>query len=324
MINIKKPLTLIFALISLFACQQEEMSLENNEELKGASEITQITDDLDSKIKISAEEELAFMNSLSDFDSEAFALALEKEPQRISNNRSIGEVWGIGSGRTVWKWNGTSWGQPNPAARLDIVEVAKNGENSVWGIGRGGSVWKWNGASWGQPNPAARLTRIAVHSSSIAFGIAQNRTLFVTANGGQNWAPFTNFQNASWISSGNYSNLLSVSDTSGNLYRYELFPGVMEPVTIPQNTAVISHATMFGGGVWASEGNYGNLYRSTDYVNFIEPNTNLTGVRVISTNAYSKAWAIRGGRTVWKTNNSGASWYQPNSAARLDYISAAW
>ncbi|MCH9659569.1 MAG: hypothetical protein K0U54_01515 [Bacteroidetes bacterium] len=323
MIRVEKTLIIVFTLISMFACTNETIPEANNEELNEVIESSSFTDDLDSRIKISPEE-MAYMNSLPAYDPEELALALENTSHQSYNHRLTEEVWGIGTGRTVWKWNGASWGQPNPAARLDIVEVAKNGENSVWGIGTGGTVWKWNGASWGQPNPAARLIRIAVHSSTIAFGVARNRTLFVTTNGGQNWAPFTNFQNANWISSGDYFNLLSVTDLSGNLYKYDLFSQQMDPVTIPPNTAFISHATIFGGGIWASEGNFGKVYRSTDCVNFIQPNANLTGVRVISTNVFSKAWAIRSGRTVWKTNNSGSIWFQPNSAARLDYISAAY
>jgi len=322
MINIKKPLILIFTLISLFACQQEEMSLENNKELKGANEITQLTDDLDSKIKI-LPEEAAYMNSLPDYNPEELAIAVKKESQQSSDNRSVGEVWGIGTGRTVWKWNGNYWTQPNPAARLDIVEVAKNGDESVWGIGRGGSVWKWNGASWGQPNPAARLLKIAVYSSDIAFGIAWDRTLFITTNGGQNWATFTSFQNANWASSGgDYFNILSVSDTYGNLYKYDLFSQQLDPVSVPQ-AYVYSHATMFGGGIWVSGWVSKRVYRSIDFLNFTEPNTN-TFVHQISSNINERAWAIGNNRTVWKTTNSGASWYQPNSAARLDYISAAW
>lgn len=325
MIKIEKLLILVFILVSIFACNtEEEIPLEYNEEPIEASESNRYMDALNSKFDALPEEDFAYMNSLPAYDPEEFANALKKESQQSSGNRSTEEVWGIGAGRTVWKWNGASWGQPNPAARLDIVEVAKNGENSVWGIGSGATVWKWNGASWGQPNPAARLVRIAVHSSNLAFGVARNGTLFVTGNGGQNWAPFTSLQNAYWISSGDYFNLLSVSNNSGDLFKYDLFSQQMEPVTIPQNTAIISHATMFGGGVWASEGNYGKLYRSTDYVNFIEPNSNLNGFRAISTNALDKAWALKGGRTVWKTNNSGATWFQPNSAARLDYISAAF
>lgn len=322
MIKIKKTLLLFLALISLFACKQEEIPLEYNEELKGATEISKFADDLDSKIKISAEEELAFMNSLTDYNSEEFASALKKEPQRSSNNRSIGEVWGIGSGRTVWKWNGTSWGQPNPAARLDIVEVAKNGDESVFGIGRGGTVWKWNGASWGQPNPAARLLKIAVYSSNIAFGIASNRTLFVTTNGGQNWAPFTSLQNANWVSCGDYLNIFSVSDTYGNLYKYDLFSQQLNLIPVPQ-AYVYSHATMIGGGIWVSGWVSKRVFTSLDFINFTEPNTN-TFVHQISSNINEKAWAIGNNRTVWKTTNSGASWFQPNSAARLDYISAAW
>lgn len=322
MIKIKKPLILIFALISLFACQQEEMSLEYNKESKEASEINKLTDDLDSRIKISSED-MEYMNSLPDYNPEEFALAVKKESQQSSNDRSTGEVWGIGAGRTVWKWNGSYWTQPNPAARLDIVEVAKNGDDSVWGIGRGGSVWKWNGASWGQPNPAARLLKIAVFSSNIAFGIAWDRTLFLTTNGGQNWSTFTSFQNANWISSGgDYNNILSVSDTSGNLFKYNLFSQQLDLVPVPQ-AYVYSHATMFGGGIWVSGWVSKRVFTSLDFLNFTEPNTNAF-VHQISSNDSHSAWAIGNNRTVWKTTNAGASWFQPNSAARLDYISAAW
>ncbi len=325
MIKIEKSFIIIFILLSIFACNtEEEIPLEYNEEPIESSESNRYMDVLDSKFNALPEEDFAYMDSLPAYDPEELANVLKKESQQNFNTKSIEEVWGIGTGRTVWKWNGASWGQPNPAARLDIVEVAKNGDDSVWGIGTGATVWKWNGASWGQPNPAARLVRIAVHSSNLAFGVARNGTLFVTGNGGQNWAPFTSFQNAYWISSGDYLNLLTVSNNSGDLFKYDLFSGQMESVAIPENTSIISHATMFGGGVWVSEGNYGNLYRSTDYVNYIEPSPNLRGIRAISTNAFDKAWALSTGRTVWKTTNSGAIWYQPNSAARLDYISAAF
>ncbi len=323
MIKIGKSLIIVFTLVSLFACNKEESPLEYNEEPREAIESNRFMDALDSKFNMLSEEDFAYMNSLPDYDPEEFALALKKEAQQNSANRSTEEVWGIGTGRTVWKWNGAYWGQPNPAARLDIVEVAKNGENSVWGIGSGATVWKWNGTSWGQPNPAARLIRISVHSSNIAFGVARNRTLFVTTNGGQNWAPFTSIQDANWISSGDYSNLLSVSDTYGNLFKYNLFSQQMEPVVVPQTGYVHNHATMFGGGIWVVGWISKRIYTSLDYVNFTEPNTSAFLHQISSNNSHS-AWAIGNHRTIWKTTNAGASWSQPNSAARLDYISAAW
>lgn len=325
MIKIEKLLILVFILVSIFACNtEEEIPLEYNEEPIEASESNRYMDALNSKFDALPEEDFAYMNSLPAYDPEEFANALKKESQQSSGNRSTEEVWGIGAGRTVWKWNGASWGQPNPAARLDIVEVAKNGENSVWGIGSGATVWKWNGASWGQPNPAARLYHIAVYSSTIALGIGSNGTLFVTYNGGQNWGYLNrNFTGAVWLSSGgSYPHgILSVSDNVGNLYKYNALTQQLNFITIPFVSNV--HTTTSGGGVWAIDLLTKRVYKSLNYLNFSIPNS-LMQLSIISSNDNQKAWAIKNDRTVWKTTNSGASWNQPNSAARLDYISAAF
>lgn len=323
--TIQKLLIIVFTIASMSACKKDVITIENNNEPEAVSEKNWFIDSLDGITKRLSEEDFAYMNSLPDYDPKELALALKKESQQSFGSRSI-EVWGTGTGNTVWKWNGVSWGQPNPAARLLSVEVAKNGDNSsVWGIGRNGGVWKWNGASWGQPNPAARLSLIAVHSSNIAFGIAWDKTLFVTTNGGGNWAPIPNTQNAAWISCGDYNNILSVSDTDGNLYKYNLFSGQFDPVNVPnmpRGGGIYTHATMFGGGVWAGELPYGSIRRSVDYVSF----TNVLGGGAwqVSTNSAQSAWVIDYQRKIWRTTNSGASWSQPNSAARLDYISAAY
>jgi len=325
MIKLERITVIIVVFFSLFACNEAEIPVEANEAQQESTENLRYTDILDEQFNELSEEDFAYMYALPEYDPKELALALEKESQKNVQNRCSEQVWGIGAGRTVWKWNGASWGQPNSAARLDIVEVSKNCDGSVWGIGKGATVWKWNGASWGQPNPAARLIRISVHSSNIAFGVAKNKTLFVTTNGGQNWAPFTNFQNAYWISSGDYFNLLTASNSSGELFKYDLFSYQMEPIMKPANTSIGSHTTMFGGGVWVVEGNYGNVYTSVDYINYILPNSNNPNFNCISTNDSQKAWATSHlSRRVWKTTNSGVTWYQPNDAARLDYISAAF
>lgn len=312
--TMKKTLLIALALVSLFACQEEALEVDDNQ-----SEI--LLEETTLANTLSLDEESAYMSSLSQYDVRGLKREMEQLASLASSRPESENIWGIGLGDRIWKWTGTSWYQPNSAAKAKFVEVSKNNDGSVWAIGLGNHVSKWNGTYWFQPNTAARLYYISPLSSSLAFGIGNNGTLYITTNGGSTWALFTTFDRAHWISSGDFLHPLTVNKDNGKLYQFNVLTQAFEQLSTP-NAYTRKHTTMtVDGGLWTIDWFSYRVYKSLDGTSFTQPNP-AARLRQISSTQSQVAWGIDLNNRVYKTTNSGAWWFQPNSAARLKHISA--
>lgn len=54
---------------------------------------------------------------------------------------------------------GNYWGEPNYAAQLASITASQNG--NIWGVSSSNHIYKWNGSSWDEPSPTARLIQVA-------------------------------------------------------------------------------------------------------------------------------------------------------------------
>jgi hypothetical protein len=79
----------------------------------------------------------------------------------IAGGRAIGggELWGINSGGTPFRWDGQGW-QPMGG----ILSSIAVGGSSVWGINSDGAPFRWDGGHW-QP-AGGKLTQISVDSGN--------------------------------------------------------------------------------------------------------------------------------------------------------------
>lgn len=265
-----------------------------------------------------------FKSECSEFDMSHF----DDVAKNINDARTkVSVVWGIGSNNTVWKWNGSSWFQPNSAARLKFVNPSSSG-GAVWGIGTNLTVWKWNGASWYQPNSNATLYYICSFDANVAIGMGYGGVLFITTNGGASWSYFTNINNVVSMSVGNFvTNTIWVTqyyNGSYRLLRYDYSSSSWIVVSTPVTPRHVS-AMYAEGAYFLQNGGY-NIYKklSNTSGSFYQPNSNAGLLQVSPYGDDLHAWGIGPDDRIYHTNNGGAGWDEPNPAARLKNICAGY
>ncbi len=57
-------------------------------------------------------------------------------------------VWAVGDGGTILKWNGTAWSAQTSGTTNALRGVWGTSATSVWAVGDGGTILKWNGTAW--------------------------------------------------------------------------------------------------------------------------------------------------------------------------------
>ncbi len=56
--------------------------------------------------------------------------------------------WVVGSKKTAYKYNGSTWASTNTGITVDLNDVSTLSATDAWAAGLSGSVFKWNGTSW--------------------------------------------------------------------------------------------------------------------------------------------------------------------------------
>lgn len=57
-------------------------------------------------------------------------------------------VWAVGVGGTILKYNGTAWTAQTSGTTETLVGVWGTSSTNVWAVGNGGTILKYNGTSW--------------------------------------------------------------------------------------------------------------------------------------------------------------------------------
>lgn len=311
-------------LITFQSCRKDDQK-ETNKSTTTASQLNTNLNDGFNYINNPSTEVDEFCSKLSYMDPMAIKETLLELKNNHSNNaKATPQYWGIGLDYSVWKYNGSSWYQPNSAARLQNVQLGSMESNpptnyGVWGIGLDNSVWKWSGSAWFQPNSAARLYSIAPFNNNTAIGIGGSGILFITYNGGLNWQYFGTKSGFINLSVGASNNIWGVTynGSTTSLWYYNIDFNLWEPKFPPvQPYEVAARSTI---GVYFSENVIGakRFFRSTDGNNFIQPNTAARVYRSISAADDNIVCAIGSDNTPVNSINAGAGWGYLNPAARL-------
>lgn len=234
---------------------------------------------------------------------------------------SSGTVWGTGRDGRVYLWNGRSWDEPNPAARLKYVETGTLGPG-VWGVGADQRVYNWNGSSWDEPNPYAGLYSISAFNSNIAVGVGWKGRLYITWNGGLHWERFfPSHENFSKVSVGHLSQnfFWGVKDFPQHTKLWHFNGSSLETITTPFEVQDMS-ATTGSDGVWAVD--LDKKIHKWDGHSWYQPNPEAGLYYIDCTGGYDEAWGIGYNDRIFKTVDSGASWSEPNPEAKLFHLSA--
>lgn len=249
----------------------------------------------------------------------------------IPSEKAVSVVWGIGGSNRVYRWNGSSWDEPNPAAGLKTVSVGQDNSGAVWGLGTDNRVYRWNTVTntWDEPAPGFGLTQITAYSANVVWGIGTtNNALYRSTNGGLTWA----LQTKSGIPIyGGAQNLISISTmTGGSLvaitesYKaYKLSStsptASWTPITLPSSQPNFRSISGSPTTCWAV-GIDNKVYRFTGSA-WVQPNP-AAGLYSLSMSDEEVVWGIGGSNRVYKWNAISNSWDEPNPAAGLYSVSS--
>lgn len=244
----------------------------------------------------------------------------------ISAEKAASVVWGVGSSNRVYKWNGSSWDEPNPAAGLKTVSVGQDNSGAVWGLGTDNRVYRWNAVTnvWDEPSPGLGLTQIAAYSANVAWGIGTtNNALYKTTNGGLTWSlqtksgipVYAGAQNLISISTMNGGSLVAITES----YKAYKLVTSWTPITLPSSQPNFSSISGFPGICWAV-GTDNKVYRFNGSA-WVQPNP-AAGLYRLSMSDEEVVWGIGGGGRVYRWNATLNIWDEPNPAASLTYVSS--
>lgn len=239
-------------------------------------------------------------------------------------------VWAIGYDGRVYRWNGSSWDEPNSAARLARVSVTQDNSGSVWGGGSDNRVYKWNGSSWDEPNSAIRMSKITASSANVAYAVGTDLNIYKTTNGGVSWTALS--KTGLPVTSNGIQGLISISCVintnvmgvayDNKAYIYAPTTGTWSALASSQpNIIQISEGINTAWGIGAPGLVSQRVYKWTNGIpaGWSEPNTAARMV-FISTSLDGDVWALGSDQRIYKWN--GSSWDEPNSVARMVFISS--
>lgn len=319
--------SVILLTVSLISCKDEiaeDVPAELSEEKKYHDEIFN---------KNVSYDFISFIENNDEINETEFDAFLKEVDESTNNpvNRSL-NTWGITFNNQVWKWNGSTWFMPNPAATLKFVDVSAYGSNGsgfgVWGIGVDDSVWKWNGSTWFEPNSAASLHYISSYSDQAAIGIGWQGQVVVTNDGGLSWSNYTAMTNIWHLSVGNSVTnpiwaIQTINGVNPTLWKYQLYRGwkLKRTPTAPKFVAA-----MFSNGAVFTENVSGSarIFRTDDEVTFFMPNPAAAMYRSPSIAGNDIFWGIGWSDTPILSENGGYTWSTPNAAANLAHIDVGY
>lgn len=244
----------------------------------------------------------------------------------IPSEKAISVVWGIGADYRVYRWNGASWDEPNPAAGLKRVSVGQDNSGAVWGLGTDNRVYRWNATTnvWNEPAPGFGLTQIAAYSANVAWGIGTtNNALYKTTNGGVTWSLqtksgipiYAGAQDLISISTMDGGSLVAITES----YKAYKLTTSWTPIGLLSSQPNFKWISGSSSICWAV-GIDNKVYRFNG-TTWVQPNP-AAGLYSLSMSDEEVVWGIGGGGRVYKWNATSNSWDEPNPAAALSYVSS--
>ncbi len=90
-------------------------------------------------------------------------------------------VWAVGDGGTVIRWNGTAWSpQPLTDITADLQAIHGISASAVWAVGSGATILHWNGSGW-----VSQTTPPGVNDDLFGVWAAPNGTVMAVGGRGR-------------------------------------------------------------------------------------------------------------------------------------------
>ncbi len=102
-------------------------------------------------------------------------------------------IWAVGAGGTIMKYNGTSWSAQTSGTTKDLYGIWGYDSSNIWAVGASGTIMKYNGTSWSAQTSGTTETLYGVwgNSASGLWAAGSGGKIVRTTNGGTNWSAQT-------------------------------------------------------------------------------------------------------------------------------------
>ncbi len=215
-------------------------------------------------------------------------------------------VWAVNQQDRVFHWNGSSWDEPSPNARLKQISVGADGF-SVWGVNNGDAIWALSGES----NGVTTWTQIPGGLKHVSVG--SSRVIWGVSSDDQIW----NYQ-GSWVSiPGGLCQIDAASD--GTVW------GVSKDEKIWRRDGN-TWTNIPGGLIHVSVGSADQVWgvSKDDKIWHRVNNTWVQvegGLKQIDVAADGSVWGVNSANQVWQYTGSGWKEIVPASAKQIDWSS---
>lgn len=108
----------------------------------------------------------------------------------INGNGTADIGWVVGSNRTAYFYNGSSWASANTGITVTLNGVSTISANDAWAAGNSGNIFKWNGTSWADISTptSANLNSISmINTGSSDIGWAAGASSTALYYDGTSW-----------------------------------------------------------------------------------------------------------------------------------------
>lgn len=130
-------------------------------------------------------------------------------------------VWAVGFGGSILRWNGSIWKVEESATTEDLFSVWGSDAENIWAVGRNGTIMKWDGRVWSRQESTTTKTLRGVWGTALNSVWAVGYGPTILKWNGTLWTadpnPATKDLNAIWGTTNN--NIWAVGD-SGTFLRW--------------------------------------------------------------------------------------------------------
>ncbi len=246
----------------------------------------------------------------ADYDSGAvWAAQASGTPNTLRGTwgSDAGNVWAVGDGGTILKWDGSTWSAQTSTTTNALRAVWGTAVNSIWAVGDGGTILKFNGTAWSAQTSGTTNALRGVWSSDANNVWAVGNGGTILKFNGTAWSTqtsgITTTLNAVW---GNSATSVWAVGDSGTIRKWNgtawatQTSGTIESLRAIWGTSATS--------LWAA-GTFGTILRSTTGTTWATQTTNTT--MDLATIWGPDASNLRAGGddgTIIFTSNSGSTW----------------
>ena len=203
----------------------------------------------------------------------------------------VNNVWAVGDGGVILKWNGTVWNAQSSGTTNALRGVWGTDASNVWAVGDSGTILKWNGTAWGTQTSGVATALYGVWGSSTTSIWAVGASGVIRFWNGSTWAAQTSNTTQTLRGVwGSSATSIWAAGTAGTILKSTGSTWGTQTSTTTQDLYSIWGAD--ASNLWAS-GNTGTVLRTTNGGTWVSQTSNAAGaVSSVRGTDVNDVWAV--------------------------------